>query len=295
MLTNVVVGLPLAETPGFSIPVLTPGEDGLFISKVEGLMPVASNVVTKNYGIGDGEYYTGSHRGKRNIVLTIGMESRGIDIETARGLLYGHFYTQDSLKLRFEFDDRLDVEIIGYPETHESDRFVQDVEAQISIICPKPNFIESIQQTETGTSGVDPAMTDVVYAGDRSIGFLTQIILPDPEDDIEIGTLIVQTGIEGDTPGEYVTSRTLEIIVGDYGGTIGSIVAGDQLWIDSRQGLKSIYIFNPTTNVRRNAMKGMTEESQWPILHPGINKFRVSTPDVIRDWAIFYHHEFGGV
>ncbi len=289
MLTNVFVGLP-SVSPGFDIPVLAPGENGLFISKIEGLTPVTANVITKNYGIGDGEYFAGSHRGKRNIVLTIGIESRGLDVEAAREQLYGYFYTLDSLKIRFVFDDRPDVEIVGYPEAHESDRFSKDLEAQLSIICPKPNFIESDLQTYTGTSGASPAMTDVLYLGDRSIGFLTQVIVP-TSGDIEIGEISFQSGIES-SPGVFSTSTTMEIVVGDYA---TPFVTGEELWIDTRQGLKSVYIYNPTTDVRRNALKNMTDDSRWPILHPGLNKFRVITPTVTRDWELTFHNEFGGV
>ena len=292
MLTNVVVvaksGSGLAD---YSIPVLAPGANGLFISKVDGLGPVPSNVITQNYGIGDGEYYAGSHRGKRDIVLSIGMGSRSIDVDAARVELYGRFYRDnESLKLRLEFDNRSSVEIIGYLETNESDRFVQDPESQISIICPKPNFLETILRTFTGASGVSPAWTDVLYSGNRSVGFLTQILLPTPAD-IEIGTLIVQTGLES-SPGVFSTSRTLEIFVGGY---FDPVVAGEQLWIDTRLGLKSVYIYNPTNQTRRNALKKMTVESTWPILHPGINKFRVVTPTVTRNWIVTFYNEFGGV
>lgn len=294
MVTNVVVVAP----PGvawsdFSIPVLTPGANGLFISKIDGLTPVASNVITKNYGIGDGEYFAGSHRGKRNIVLSIGMESRAVDIDAVRADLYGFFYRDQpgSLKLRLEFDDRSPVEITAYLETHESDRFVQDMETQLSFICPKPNFLESALQTYSGVSGADPAMTDVPYFGDRSAGFLTQIMIPSAAD-IEIGTVILETAVEGSTPGVYSTIRRLEIYVGDY---FPEVETGEELWIDSRQGLKSVYIYNPDNDTRRNALKSMTDESRWPILHPGPNKFRVVTPSAIRNWEISFHNEFGGV
>lgn len=287
MLTNVFVGLPKIS-PGYGIPVLTPGANGLFVSKIDGLYPVAANVATKNYGIGDGEYFGGSHRGKRNIVLTIGMESRGIDVEAARAELFGHFYSLDSLKLRFTFDDRADVEIIGYLETHESDRFVQDPETQISIICPKPNFIDPVVKTYTGTSGAAPPVTDVLYQGDRSAGFLTQVIIPTAAD-IEIGTITFKSAVVG----EYATSSALEVFIGGYD---TPFVLGEELWLDTRQGLKSIYIYNPTTLARRNALKSMTDESRWPVLHPGNNTFQVFTAStVIRDWVMTFQHEFGGV
>lgn len=294
MLTNVVVVAPSGVTfSDFSIPVLNPGVSGLFISKVDGLTPVASNVVTKDYGIGDGEYFVGSHRGKRNIVLTIGMESRGASVESARQSLYNYFYRNqgDFLKLRFEFDNRDPVEIIGYLETNEGDRFSQDPETQISIVCPKPNFSDPTQQTLTGTISSSPAYVSVLNLGNQSMGFLIRII-PTPGDGFDdLGPLTYEVAVPGSAPGTYSTYRFMQI----FGtGEAFPIEDDEEFWLDSRQGRKSVYILNTTTGQRRNALHGMQDESRWPILHPGNNVFRL-TGYIPYRWDIYYNYEFGGV
>lgn len=295
MLTHVtVVPPPGAAWPEFTMPMFVPGDNGLFISKVEGLTPVAQNVVTKDYGVGDGEYFVGKHRGKRNIVLTLGMESRGIDIEAARGELYAFFYTQSSLKLRLEFDNREDVVIDGYPETHEGDRFVSDPETQISIICPRPNFIDPTEQTETGLASNDevgsPHLTPVEYYGDQSAGFRIRI-LPNPTGVTELGLLVIHTGVLGAEPGEFFTQTFMHLQASGYD---EPLTVDEEFWIDSRLGRKSVYILNPTTGERRNAMKGMS--GVWPILHPGLNQFEIYNDGTkTNQWDIYFNYEYGGV
>jgi len=276
------------------MPMFVPGDNGLFISKIDGLTPVAQNVVTKDYGVGDGEYFVGKHRGKRNIVLTLGMESRGVDIEAARSELYAFFYTQSSLKLRLNFDDRNDLVIDGYPETHEGDRFVADPETQISIICPRPNFIDPEEHTETGLASNTPialpALTPVEYFGDQSVGFKIRI-LPNETGDTELGLLILHTGVLGSEPGVFFTQRYLTIQASGYD---DPLTTEEEFWIDSRQGFKSVYILNPTTGERRNAMKGLVGD--WPILHPGLNQFQIyNDGSKTNQWDIYFTYEYGGV
>lgn len=294
MLTKVILVAAAGTTlENFEMPVLVPGEDGFCITKVDGLNPVPINVNTKVYGGGEGEYFIGQTRGKRNIVLSFAIESRGYNVDTIRNLLYGHFYTQGNLRLRFEFDNRDPVEIDAYPETQEGDRFVQDVEDQISLICPKPNFVSPDVQSDSGVTAIDPAMTELVTLGDRSVGLAVKII-PAIGYENAIGNLVYETAVEGDTPGVYVTDHKLDIFPSDYD---PALVAGEELWMDSRLGRKGVYIYNPTTGAVRNALKGMTNASRWPILHPGPNKFRVYTPDaaIAHAWEVFWYDEFGGI
>lgn len=296
MLTNiVVVAPPGAGWPDFEIPMFTPGPNGLFVSKVDGLTPVAKTVNTQPDASGEGEFFVGTQRGKRNIVLTIGMESRGFDVDFARNQLYGFFYTQGNLRLRFEFDNRDSVEIDGYPETHEGDRFVQDLETQISIICPKPNFIESISRTVHGGSEPNPVMVEVINGGDQSIGFLVKVTPSGPLDDFNVGQLIFHSAVPGAIPGEYFTSRELEIYAGVA--SDGYWTEDDDLWLDTRKGSKSVYFLNRLTGEKQNALRGMTDDSVWPILHPGLNVFSIRTPTSLatRGWDIFYQNEFAGV
>lgn len=284
MLTNVVVVAPLgASWPDFTIPVLASGgPNGLFLSKVDGLNPVQSAVTSQKYGIADGEYYTGSSVGKRNIVLYFGIESR-FDAEAARDQLYAFFLTKRPIRLRFVFDHRAPVEIEGYYETHEGDRFVQDLEMQISIVCPRPNFIDPAQQVAEGLTGIAPGWTMLLNNGNQSIGVLVRVS-PDPVD-ILIGEVIFEVM----TPDGF-SNRHLSI-------TPNFVADPYEIILNSNQGAKGIQIWDPTTDDSLNGLIGMTEDSAWPILHPGGNSFRIRTPDssTARQWTAWYYNEYGGV
>ncbi len=77
--------------------------DALQIRNIEGLGPVKASVNTSPFGSVDGESYTGSNVGKRNIVMTLGLNPNWRDQSMAslRQLLYAYFMPKQFVKLRF--------------------------------------------------------------------------------------------------------------------------------------------------------------------------------------------------
>jgi hypothetical protein len=140
-------------------------------------------------------------------------------------------------------------------------------------------------------------MTELVTLGKESIGFAVKVI-PYAGTENGIGRIIFESAVESDVPGVYLTDHKLEIFASDYD---PAMEAGEELWMESRLGRKSVFIYNPTTGTVRNALKRMPFDSRWPILHPGPNKFRVYTPDYIvgssvqHAWTAYWYDEFGGV
>lgn len=306
MLTEVVrVSPPGATYPDFVMPVLVPDSTGMFISQIEGLEPVAENITTKAFAGGSGEYFTGRQRGKRNIVLHFGFETQGYDVTAARENLSGQFYndarkpTDIGTTLRFVFDDRDPVLISGYAETIEGDRFSSDLDFQISIICPQPNFIAENVSTATGTTDYDPAFTTLTSLGNRDCGLIVKLI---PEVGLEdnIGNdMTYITAVPTSTSGVYRAYNMLEINP-HTADLPDPMMAGEEFWMDSRLGKKSVYIYNPTTGEVRNALRGMTQDSTWPKLFPGDNVFRIKNPYWAAgvhpmDWVAYWYDEFGGI
>jgi len=302
VLTQVTRVTPPGSTyPEFVMPVLVPDSTGLFISQIEGLEPVPENITTKAFAGGSGEYFVGRQRGKRNIVLHFGMESQGYDAGAVRESLDGNFYSDgdSEITLRFEFDDRDPVLISGFAETIEGDRFSSDLDFQISVICPKPNFIAETVSTATGFTDADPAWTTLTTLGNRDCGFAVKLI---PEAGLEdnIGNdMTYISGVESATPGVYIHQRALEINP-HTADLPDPMVAGEEFWMDSRLGQKSVYIYTPSTGAVRNALRGMTQDSQWPKLFPGPNGFRITNPYWAAGvhpmaWTAYWYDEFGGI
>lgn len=103
-----------------------------------GLNPVKSNIVTAtvaNYG---GERFVSSRKQKRNIILNIyPLEP----VEVNRINLYKYIRSDDFIRVYFKNNTR-NVYIDGYVEAFELNHFEQTQIAQVSIICPQPNFID---------------------------------------------------------------------------------------------------------------------------------------------------------
>lgn len=301
MLTQVInFGPRELNLAGFVMPVLASDANGMFIDHIEGLGPVADNITTKAFGSGSGEYFVGRHRDKRNIVIHLGFESRGYNVDTIRDDLLRSFYTVgDTMSLiRFEFDDRDPLEIEGILETSESDLFVSDSEGTLSIICPKPNFVSPTLSTATGFTDQTPALTDLTNNGNREVGIAVKLI-PDPGyEDSFANDLIYESKIAG-AGGTFHTINRLHVNAWTQD-LANPMVAGEQFWMDSRVGKKSVYIFNPTTGEIRNALRGMTKDSTWPKLYPGTSKFSIAIDywnQGVRPmaWTAYWYDEYGSI
>jgi hypothetical protein len=283
------------------MPVLSPGENGMFIDHIDGLGPVDDNIITKAFGNGSGEYFVGRQRGKRNIVLHFGFESRGHDVAAARNELIRTFYTVGSTTslLRFIFDDGASVDIEGYLETEESDMFASDSECTLSIICPKPNFRSTTMSLATGVTDHDPDLTDLTNLGNRETGIAVRLIPLVGHEDLFANDVIYETKIATATPGVFHTINRLHINA-QTSDLPDPMQPGEEFWIDTRLGKKSVYIYTPSTGAVRNAMRGMTSDSTWPKLYPGTSKFSVAIDYWAQgvhpmDWTAYWYDEYGSI
>lgn len=301
MLTTVtVVPPPGAFWPSLAIPVQTPNPDGAFAAKVNGLEPVQAEISSSGYNRLDGEFYIGSRVGKRNIVLDLVLENREISISDIRQALYGYFTPKMNVLLQFDFTDRDPVQIEGWVESFIHDRFSEDPEAQVSIVCPKPNFVGVEEQTITGISevGTDPPLTDVLNIGDRMVGFQLRII--NPNDEEFNGDIKIQRLIEGSTPGEYFSTQEMYLagVILEY-----DAVNGHYMWVDTNQGQKVAEVRDGSDNdaTWANLLGGMAEDSTWPVLWNAMNKFRVVTTNTTGwaglhlDWILKFYYQYGGI
>ena len=103
-----------------------------------GLNPVASNIVTAPVANFGGERYVSSRQQKRNIVLSIYVHE---PVEANRINLYKYIKSKDWIRIYYKNNTR-NVYIDGYVESFELNHFDQRQTAQVSIICPQPNFID---------------------------------------------------------------------------------------------------------------------------------------------------------
>lgn len=304
MLTQVsVVPPPGAFWDSLNIPVLAPDPtNGVFVEKVDGLEPVAAEITTNGYNQEDGDFYVGSRVPKRNLVLHLVMErnSNYLSVAEVRRNLYGYFMPKMNILLQLDFDDHSSVQIEGWVESFEGDRWSNDPNAAVSIICPKPNFLDVTPVPISGNSlvGSDPPLTDVLNEGDRMVGFALNIVNNSAVDFFE-GDIHIERFIEGSTPGEYFSTQKLWL----EGITLPNSSFGSHLVIDTRQGQKSVKIINESSDPpdEISVMGLMTEDSSWPVLWAAMNKFRVVTTGTTGwagndlDWSLEFTPQYGGM
>lgn len=270
--------------PDLTIPVIDPSPgQPLFLRDITGIEPVPATINSKGYGGFDGEFYVGSQLGKRNIVMKFGLNTTGgaSSVNTARNLCYGYMMTKSQVLLQFITDDHVPVQIAGIVETLTPDRFSEDPAMQVSIICPKPNFVTPDIKLIRGNSSIDPVEVEIPYYGTLATGI--SFVLDMGNSNYE-GEVILETRIAEPV---YQTLHMYEV-------TYSSVW---QLWINTEQGTKSIDIRTSPTDIVKNILGKMDTDSWWMFLVPGLNRFRVRTPssNTPRGWSLSYIEQYGGI
>lgn len=249
------------------------------IRGITGLDPVKATVNTSPFGSVDGAAYTGSDVGTRNIVLTV-HPNPDWDLwsfESLRRLLYAYFMPKLQTRLVFYSNDMPPVEIYGYVEDTNVNQFSQDLEIQVSIICPDPYFTAVDPTVVTGQSDRDNTTPDsIVYNGSVATGInveLTRVSDPAP--------------------------TSIGIQVGDPSLSYFNVAAGvDSLkyfLMNSLSGNKYVQNVDLSGGTITNLLPKVQTGSQWPILQPGQNKFSVITDAGSQDYQLTYYEKYGGL
>lgn len=259
--------------------------DPVQIRDIKGLEPVKAAISTQALGTtaksNRGEAYQGSSVGARNIVLTMGLNPDWHDqtVEGLRQLLYAYFMTPLWCKLRFFSDIRPPVDIEGYVESMDPNIFSEDPEVQVSIICPKPDFID--------------ASSTLIY-GEVDDGTL--------ENEFNyIGT--VDTGLElrvEQTAGNPTYTGSLQVIVNYLTPVMFEI---DPVTINGVKHFKlsTLPYAKRAVNVAvadgalTNLLDAVTDISQWPLIQPGLNVLQVIGEESGQKWTLAYFNRFGGL
>lgn len=249
------------------------------IRNIEGIGPVNASVNTTPYGSIDGESYSGSTVGKRNIVLTLGLNPNWVDqsVESLRQMLYAYFMPKKSITIHFFSTHLPEIIIAGYVESATPNIFSKDPEMQISIICPNPDFVSVDPTVFTGATISTPALSFIDYEGTVPTGFVlkveSSVLLPTYEDSVGIS-------VEADTLMNFGVNRVL-------------IDSTQYLEMSSVQGQKYIRTVD-LSNVITSLM-GEIGDSDWPHLDHGMNGFEVTTDIEGLDWTLTYYERFGGI
>lgn len=283
MLTNLEVYSPSSSPPNLPLELGSADTDLIHIRNIDGLGPVKASVNTRQQGTSDGEYYSGSTVGKRNLVLTLGLNPDWMihTPSTLRQMLYGYFMPKASVALRLFSDDLPAVEISGYVESAEPNIFSKDQEMVVSIICPVPDFVAVGVSEITGIASSDPAWFEFSYRGNSAAPVLLEVKnTTAPAGPAYSGSVKIES--QQILP----ITKTFEVIA--------DIDVSSFLRINSASGQKKVQtIVGPETV---NLLNVLVAGSIWPTVQPGVNKMRVrTTSSTGKPWTAKYYERFGGL
>lgn len=280
MLTLLEVFSPRIATAPIPFVSQAVEEDQIQIRNIEGLGPVAANVNTSKIGSMDGEVYLGSSVGKRNIVITIGINPHWTQsVADIRQMLYMQFMPKSAVRLRFTSTHLPTVDISGYVESFEPNIFSRDPEYQVSIICPQPDFV-AITDTVV-TSSTDPlgssAVVAINYAGTVETGFLLSVSKGAGTN--YTGPVHVIMSSPGEKP--FVFNQL-------------TLSGTETLKINSVSGKKFAKLTYSTATPEKNVLGLVSPASIWPTLEPGSNYIGVYY-QAGNLWEVRYRARYGGL
>lgn len=252
-------------------------EAGYLVLDVQGLDPVRAVVVSSSFAKMDGEQFQSSRRESRNLKLKIALEPDFVLGNTIRELrtgLYSFFMPKSEVSLRLILSDGLEVDIKGRVETFECPLFVKEPEADISIICFDPDFIDLDPVVVTGNTVNDTTETLIDYVGNVETG--VELVLNVNRSLSEF--TVYHRPADG-------TVRTLDFEA--------ALVAGDILKISTVAGNK--FITRTRAGTTTSLLYGMSPQSNWVELQEGENYIRVYALGAAIPYTITYTTRYGGL
>ena len=259
-----------------------PNDDPVQILNIDGLGPVSSDISTSPFATGRGELYQGASTGKRNIVLTLGFNPNWEDqtISSLRQLLYKYLLPEQWTRLRFFSDDLPTVDITGIVETFEPNIFSQDPEIQVSILCPKPDFIDVDVTFITGIVDDGSDEFEIDYIGTVATGFEFRV-RSSLELEAYSGDLIIRN----------------QHVKGAQAFQALSVTVNPDMYfamntVRSTRWVRSVVI---DEDLSINILAKMATNSIWPELSPGENLISVEAEASGQQWVLAYFNRFGGL
>lgn len=246
------------------------------VNTIDGLDPGKAALVSTSTAGQDGETYQSGKRPARNIKIKLDFDP-DFDPKTyteLRNDLYTWFMPKAKITLRCFLSTGLSVDIEGIVESMDSPQFVDDPDANISIMCYKPDFIDT-RLTSLDLLTVDDSTNTLIdYPGTVEAGTVVTLNLNRNLDEFTI-----YNTDEGGTPYQLDFSEPL--------------LNGDKLVISSLRGNKGIT--RTRAGVSTSVLYGRSSQSNWINLFNGENQFRVYAEGDPIPYTLEYAVRYGGL
>jgi len=271
------------DAPVLPLGGFMPNDDPVQIRDITGLEPVKANIALTPYASGRGALYQGSTTPERNIVMKLGLNpdwEGQQSMASLRQVLYRYLMPQHWTKLRFFSQELPDVDIEGYVESFEPNMFSEDPEVQVSIICPKPDFIEADATIFDGTVDDGTLEEEFDYAGTIETGF-----------ELRIDGTVENPAYTGSLTFKLTSFGEDQIF------TITPVTVDGQRYfkLSTVRNAKRAQSVSKADGSLTNLLSGVTGGSVWPVIKPGKNILSVAATEMGQVWTMAYFNRFGGL
>lgn len=252
------------------------------IRNIEGLGPVKAEFQTAPFALSRGVFFQGSSTGARNIVLTLGLNpllSGGESMADLRNQIYRYFMPELQLTLYFHTNHLSEtLRIDGFVESVEPNIFSQDPEMQISIICPRPDFIGDDLHQFFGDVVTTGETTEIEYTGTVSHGFDLLV----SNDDHSYDGPVRITNVNGSFHENFLVGHV-------------KLNSDKRLRLATVPTRRRVQSEDVSSGIRSSLLGRMVKTSTWPVLFPGTNEFKVKALVSDPTWHLTYFNRYGGL
>lgn len=257
--------------------VMDEDEAGAYqVADIEGLDPGKAVLVSRGSAGSDGEVFQSAKRPPRNIKIKLDFDPdfNPKGYSELRNDLYTWFMPKAKITMRYHLDTGLYLDIDGVVESCDSPLFENDPDATISIMCYKPDFIDTRMVTIPGFTVPDSTNMAIDYPGTVEAGTVVTLNC-----NRAVSNFTIYTMDEGGN--QYQLDFTEPLL------------AGDQLVVSSLRGNKGIT--RVRAGVSTSLLYGRSSQSSWISLFEGTNQFRIYTPGDPIPYVLEYLVRYGGL
>lgn len=282
MITRVELFSEQPDAPELPLGGFIPNDDPVQILDIDGLGPVKAEITTSQFATERGEAFQGASTGKRNIVLTLGLNPNWVDqtMTSLRQLLYRYLLPEAWVKLRFFSQELPTIDIEGWVESCDPNIFSQDPQMQVSIICPKPDFVEPDATIYTGVVDNGTIETEFEYIGTVAAGFELRVDRA-PARLNYTGALDIQMKSPVNPQVFHVDPVTIDNT--------------KYFKLSTRRSAKRVETISLIDGSTNNLFSYLSNSSVWPVIKPGKNVFSIAAAQPGQEWTLAYFNRFGGL
>lgn len=255
-------------------------EHGIVVFNMTGLGPSKATINGQGGPNFDGIRVDSTRLDARHIVITLAVTTTGDSEEEAKDKIYTYFPIKQQIVFGITTDSK-DVYTGAYVESNEFNQFAKVENAVISLYCPNPYLIDILSKKTVAASNYAipffefPFQNSSLYTKNIIFGVIADLPTAyiNYAGEVETGMDIVLEFSGAATAIVLTNSLAQQQMTIDVTG-VGPTQAGDQIFINTRRGEKSIYFVR--SGVWTNMLNYVGLDDDWLQLKPGVNTIIVN-------------------